>query len=167
MTRSLTLARRSALALLVAAATLAACGGSDDGGGRAAGGHESPPPSQPASGHESPPPSQPAARAAAPALVPDTPDVPVEPQFACPAGGIDEVTALQQAVDEGHQPWRLSAPDVAAACTFGVAGSRVEPAGEHRYEVTEVATGERALVELAQPLGSGGIWVARRVTPLP
>jgi hypothetical protein len=172
MKLSLTIARRSALALLVAAATLAACSGNDDG--RAAGGHEPPPASRPAGGHEPAPASRPAERAARPAP-PSRPaaqaaqpaDAPDETRFACPAGGIDEVTALQQAVDEGHQPWRLSATYVAAACTFGVGGTTVEPAGENRYEVTEVSTGDRVLVELAQPLGPDGIWVASRVTSLP
>lgn len=77
---------------------------------------------------------------------------------------MDEVRTLQAGVDQGHQPWRLSAPDVAAACTFGVPGSSVEPAGPDRYQVTEMATGRAALVELAQPLGSGTVWVSTRIT---
>jgi hypothetical protein len=60
----------------------------------------------------------------------------------CPKGGMDEVVALQQAVDEGHQPWRLSAPEVAAACTFGATDAQVEPAGTDRFQVSQPSTGQ-------------------------
>jgi hypothetical protein len=86
--------------------------------------------------------------------------------FVCPEGGMDEVVALQQAVDEGHQPWRLSAPDVAAACTFGAPDAQVEPAGINRFQVGQPSTGLRIIVDLAQPLGPGTIWVVTSVTPL-
>jgi hypothetical protein len=87
-------------------------------------------------------------------------------QFACPEGGMDEVVALQQAVEEGHQPWRLSAVDVAAACTFGAPDAQVEPAGIDRFQVSQPSSRQRVIVELAQPLGPGTIWVVTRVTPL-
>jgi hypothetical protein len=58
----------------------------------------------------------------------------------------------------------LSAPDVAAACTFGVPTSSVQPDGPGRYRVTEAATGRTALVELARPLGAATVWVATSVT---
>lgn len=89
------------------------------------------------------------------------------PQFVCPEGGMAEVVALQQAVDDGHQPWRLSAPDVAAACTFGVGGASVEaePPGPNTYRVTSDNGGGTMLVEVAQPLGPGTIWVVTRATP--
>jgi hypothetical protein len=86
-------------------------------------------------------------------------------RYTCPEGGIDAVRALQQAVDQGHQPWRLSAEDVAAACTFGVGASTVEPAGPNRYEVTETSTGDRLLVTVAQPLGPNTIWAVTSTTP--
>jgi hypothetical protein len=86
--------------------------------------------------------------------------------FVCPEGGMDDVIALQQAVDEGHQPWRLSAPDVAAACTFGASDAQVEPAGTNRFQVSQTSTGQRVIVDLAQPLGPGTIWVVTSVTPL-
>jgi hypothetical protein len=86
--------------------------------------------------------------------------------FVCPEGGMDEVVALQQAVDEGHQPWRLAAPDVAAACTFGAPDAQVEPAGTDRFQVSQPSTGQRVIVDLAQPLGPGTIWVVTSVTPL-
>jgi hypothetical protein len=86
--------------------------------------------------------------------------------FVCPEGGMDEVVALQQAVDEGHQPWRLSALDVAAACTFGATEAQVEPAGTNRFQVSQPNTGQRVIVDLAQPLGPGTIWVVTSVTPV-
>jgi hypothetical protein len=79
---------------------------------------------------------------------------------------MDEAVALQHTVDEGHQPWRLSAPDVAAACTFGVPGTAVEPAGTNRYRVSHTSSGESAMVNVAQPLGPDGIRVVTSVTPL-
>jgi hypothetical protein len=88
-----------------------------------------------------------------------------EAHFVCPDGGMAEAEALQRAVDEGHQPWWLSAPDVAAACTFGIPGTAVEPAGTNRYRVSHPSSGESAMVEVAQPLGPSGIWVVTSVTP--
>jgi hypothetical protein len=85
--------------------------------------------------------------------------------FVCPEGGMGDVVALQQAVDEGHQPWRVHAPDVAAACTFGAPHAQVEPAGTNRFQVSQPSTGQRVIVDLAQPLGPGTIWVVTRVTP--
>jgi hypothetical protein len=38
-----------------------------------------------------------------------------DPHFVCPDGGMHAVVALQQAWEDGHQPWLGSAPDVAAA----------------------------------------------------
>jgi hypothetical protein len=86
--------------------------------------------------------------------------------FLCPEGGMGDVIAVQQAVDEGHQPWRLSAPDVAAACTFGAPDAQVEPAGTDRFQVSQPSTGQRVIVDLAQPLGPGTIWVVTSATPL-
>jgi hypothetical protein len=88
------------------------------------------------------------------------------PHFVCPDGGMDAVVALQQAWEDGHQPWLGSAPDVAAACTFGAPESLVEPAGPNRYQVTHATatTSESAIVELAQPLGPGTVWVAVEIT---
>jgi hypothetical protein len=76
---------------------------------------------------------------------------------------MDAVIDLQHAVDEGHQPWRLSAEDVAEACTFGP-NSSLERAGTNRYHVTDPATGRGAIVDLAQPLGPDHIWVVTRIT---
>jgi len=83
--------------------------------------------------------------------------------FVCPEGGMGDVIALQQAVNEGHQPWWVSAPDVAAACTFGAPDAQVEPAGTNRFQVTEPSTGQRVIVDLAQPLGPGTVWVVTSV----
>jgi hypothetical protein len=89
---------------------------------------------------------------------------PAAPHYLCPDGGLDEVRELQDAVDQGHQPWRLSAPDVAAACTFGVPGTQVQAVGPHRYRVTQPSTGRTATVDLAQPLGPGTVWAATAIT---
>jgi hypothetical protein len=113
---------------------------------------------QPADQPATPPTDRPATP---PTTVAPQPD---GPRFVCPEGGIDAVAALQRAVDQGHQPWRMSPEDVAAACTFGAVDT-VEPAGADRYRVTDDATGESALVEVAQPLGAGTIWVVTSVTP--
>lgn len=85
-------------------------------------------------------------------------------RFVCPEGGMDVVIELQHAVDDGHQPWRLSPEEVAVACTFGGADTVVEPTGTNRYQVTDPATGESAVVDLAQPLGPGTIWVVTHIT---
>jgi hypothetical protein len=85
--------------------------------------------------------------------------------FLCPEGGIDAVRELQREVDAGHQPWRLSATDVAAGCTYGLGAATVEPAGAHRYRVTNTSTGERLLVTVAQPLGPGTVWAVTRIAP--
>lgn len=86
--------------------------------------------------------------------------------FVCPDGGIDAVLELQHAWEDGHQPWLGSAPDVAAACTFGGPESSVEPVGPDRYQVTRTtaANGESAIVELAQPLGPHTVWAAVEIT---
>jgi hypothetical protein len=101
----------------------------------------------------------------APPPTADRTSQPAELHFVCPDGGMDEAEALQRAVDEGHQPWWLSAPDVAAACTFGIAGTAVEPAGTNRYRVSHASSGESAMVDVTQPLGPDGIWVVTSVTP--
>lgn len=154
--------RRAALPLLLAATLVAAgCGGgSHDDAARAA---SSRPPA-PTTTRPSPTATAPRPVAAtAPTTTAPAP-APAPTRYVCPEGGIAEVRTLQRAVDQGHQPWRLSAEDVAAACTFGGPGTTVTPAGDHRYRVTEAGTGRMALVTLAQPLGPGTIWVATSVT---
>lgn len=89
---------------------------------------------------------------------------PAEVHFICPDGGMDEAIALQHAVDEGNQPWWLSAPDVAAACTFGIPGTTVQPAGTNSYQVSNASNDQHAIVEVIQPLGPSGIWVVTSVT---
>jgi hypothetical protein len=116
----------------------------------------------------------PAASTDTPQAEPSDPPTPTADQtsretgvhFVCPDGGMDQAITLQRAVDDGHQPWWLSAPDVAAACTFGVPGTAVEPAGTNRYQVSHGGSDEKALVDVTQPLGPNGIWVVVSVTPL-
>ncbi|HET6684982.1 MAG TPA: hypothetical protein VFH02_00505 [Jiangellaceae bacterium] len=154
--------RASALPILVAATVLAACGGG--AGDRSVERAQTVSPdastTDTTASAESP---------AVPAGDPASADQsqPDEPRFVCPEGGLDEVIALQASVDQGHQPWRLSAPDVAAACTLGISGTSVEPAGVNRYHVTHAASGESVIVDLAQPLGPDGIWVVTSVTTSP
>jgi hypothetical protein len=95
---------------------------------------------------------------------PSTITVPKQ-RFVCPLGGIKEAIELQRAVDQGHQPWRLSPTDVATACTFP--DGEVDALGGNTYRVTRVSTGQTVIVEEAQPVrpGPGGIWVVTKVTP--
>jgi hypothetical protein len=86
--------------------------------------------------------------------------------YVCPEGGLDAVRELQSSVDSGHQPWRLSAEDVAAGCTFGVGGATVLAEGDDTYRVTSDDDGSVVVVELAQPLGPGTIWAATSITPV-
>jgi hypothetical protein len=89
---------------------------------------------------------------------------PAEVNFVCPDGGMDQAVALQHAVDAGAQPWWLSAPEVAAACTFGIPGTTVQPAGTNSYQVSNASSDQHAIVEVTQPLGPNGIWVVTSVT---
>lgn len=78
-----------------------------------------------------------------------------------------DAAALQQSVDDGHQPWRLDPEMVAgagAACFFGGPAAAIEPAGGNRYVATSAATGEHAIVEVTQPLGPGTVWLVSDVT---
>lgn len=160
------------LAAILVAATLGACGGGARSGGEAAGGPTSTSPTEaapaPDAGAPTAAPDEEPAASPEPAPAPPAPAPAPEDgsdTYLCPEGGIAEVTALQDAVDQGHQPWRLSASAVAVACTFGGAAT-AEPAGPTSYRVTSTSTGEVALVELAQPLGPGGIWVVTAVAPV-
>ena len=161
MPRLPSIIRASTLSILSAATVLAACGAAGDRSvdtGRTV----SPDTSIDRAATSAKPPAEPVGRSAD--ARPSDPD---DVRFVCPEGGIDEISALQDSVDQGHQPWRLSAPDVAAACTLGIPGTSVEPAGVNRYQVTDAATGESVIVTLAQPLGPDGIWVVTSVTAGP
>ena len=167
MRKFLTISLAAALPVILAVTVLAACGGTDgatDTAARApaearAQSDRSATGASPSTG--APTGTTRAGTAQAPQA--DTYD---DARFACPDGELDDVIALQQAVDEGHQPWRLSAPDVAVACTFGAPDAQVEPFGTNRFQVSQPSTGQRVIVDLAQPLGPGTIWVVTSVTPL-
>jgi hypothetical protein len=91
---------------------------------------------------------------------------PDEPDSECAEGGMDEAIALQSAFEEGHQPWRGSPESVAeagAACALDTPGT-IEPAGTNRYRATDSSTGESVIVEVAQPLGHGTVWLVTAVT---
>jgi hypothetical protein len=84
----------------------------------------------------------------------------------CSDGG--SAAELQRSFDKGHQPWRadpLSVAGAGAGCYFGGAASSIEPAGPGRYLATDAVTGEQAVVELTQPLGSGTVWLIAAVVP--
>ncbi|HKE75935.1 MAG TPA: hypothetical protein VKB57_20125 [Acidimicrobiales bacterium] len=153
--------RRAALPLLLAATlAVAGCGrgGTHDGGGPAAAAR--PTTTRPTT--TTAPAPRPVA-VTAPTTTTPAP-APAPAPFVCPERTIADVRTLQHAVDQGHQPWLLSPEDVAEACTFPGEATTVTPAGDHRYRVTETRTGRTALVQLAQPLGPGTIWVAAGVT---
>jgi hypothetical protein len=151
---------------LLTATALAACGGAVD---RVADTETQTPTRTTITSPTTPAPANDTSQAEPPDAPPPTADQtsqPAELHFVCPNGGMDEVEALQHAVDAGNQPWWLSAPDVAAACTFGIPGTTVQPAGTNRYQVSNASNGEHAIVEVTQPLGPNGIWVVTSVTPL-
>ena len=167
MKRFLVIALVPAVLLVLASTVLVAR--SDHGGGDGDEGHDTSAAERPATtsatrARPAPSPTIPTITAAPMAAVAPAPAD--DPHFVCPDGGMDAVVALQQAWEDGHQPWPGSAPDVAAACTFGVPESLVEPVGPHRYQVTHTTAiaSESAIVELAQPLGPGTIWVAVEIT---
>jgi hypothetical protein len=75
-----------------------------------------------------------------------------------------EADALQQEVDEGHQPWQADPAAVATAyaeARLGWPGATAATPRPDQYVVTDPASGARATLVLAQPArtGSGGIWV--------
>ena len=166
MKRFLMISLVTAVLVVLAATVLVA---RSDGGGGGDERHDASPAERPATA------SATRARPAPASTTPPTMTAPMaatapapadDPHFVCPDGGMHDVVALQQAWEDGHQPWLGSAPDVAAACTFGVPESLVEPAGPNRYQVTHTiaTTSESAIVELAQPLGPGTVWVAVEIT---
>ena len=75
-----------------------------------------------------------------------------------------QLAELQQAVDQGHQPWRVEPAAVAqafAAARFGWSAATATPTDGHTVEVTDPASGAKATLQLQQPVrtGAGGIWV--------
>lgn len=77
---------------------------------------------------------------------------------------------MQDAVDYGHQPWRTSAVDVAAACAEAVLlpgpeQPTVRRTNPHTVAVRTPSGKLVAIVQLAQPVKQGpeGLWVITRV----
>ncbi|MGH8880474.1 MAG: hypothetical protein ACRD0P_24495, partial [Stackebrandtia sp.] len=142
MRKLVTITLGSVMLVLLAATVLAACGDTVD---RATTDTGPPAPSRAPTITTSTAPPADASQAEPADAPPPTADQTSQPaglRFVCPDGGMDEAVALQRTVDEGHQPWWLSAPDVAAACTFGLPGTAVEPAGTNRYQVSHASSGE-------------------------
>jgi len=82
----------------------------------------------------------------------------------------DQAYAVQDAVDNGHQPWRLSPTGVAGAYAEAVllpgpAQASVRRINPHTVAVRDPSGTLIATVDLAQPVkrGFGGIWVITRV----
>jgi|tagenome__1003787_1003787.scaffolds.fasta_scaffold20859405_2 hypothetical protein len=76
----------------------------------------------------------------------------------------DQEAELQQAVDQGHQPWRTDPAAVAEAfaqASLGWTGATATPTDEHTVVVTDPASGAKVSLRLEQPVGpgAGGIWV--------
>jgi hypothetical protein len=167
MRRFLTSSLAPAVPVLLAVTVLAACGGKDgdtDAAARAPAAARAR--SDTSAISASPTTGSPAETAEGGTTQAPQADAYDDVHFVCPEGGMGDVVAVQQEVEEGRQPWRLSAPDVAAACTFGVADGKVEPAGADRFQVSQPSTGQRVIVDVAQPLGPGTVWVVTSVTPL-
>ena len=82
----------------------------------------------------------------------------------------EQAYAMQDAVDDGHQPWRLSPAGVArsyaeAVLLPGPAQASVRRTNPHTVAVRDPNGTLIATVDLAQPVkrGFGGIWVITRV----
>jgi hypothetical protein len=93
-------------------------------------------------------------------------DATLTPGTALPGESLsaDEAAALQQSVDEGHQPWRLDPAMVAEAyvrSSLGWDDVEVAMADPHTVEVTHRADGRIVTLQVRQPVreGTGGIWV--------
>lgn len=82
----------------------------------------------------------------------------------------EQAWQVQEAVDDGHEPWRTSPTDSVmpyAIDVLGVARPIVRLVDPHTVEVSRPGAGVIATVQVTQPVtrGSGGIWVITRVDP--
>jgi len=174
---------RKLLVTVLALTAMAACGG-DPGtvGTTSAATLDRPPRTQPAepsstttsttSTTSTPPPAPTTTTApVTPATTAEPAPVPAPERTArpdCSEGGGDVAAELQRSFDQGHQPWRadpLAVAGAGAACHFGTTASSIEAAGPHRYLATDAGSGDQAVVELTQPLGTGTVWLIAAVTP--
>ncbi|WP_240918452.1 acyl transferase [Rhodococcus sp. 14C212] len=103
---------------------------------------------------------------------PETPPAPTSEDTTPPPGSSfpgenltpGEAEALQRAVDEGRQPWRLDPSLVAqafVAARFGWSDTDARAADPHTVEVTNRADGSIVVLQLRRPAreGADGIWV--------
>jgi hypothetical protein len=169
MRRFLTILLGSTASVLLAIAVVAACG--DDSDPRSSESSDTTAPDTTAQARPSrvrattsAPPSTTASTSPEPAAE-DTTISPDDAYAGCSELGTDAV-ALQHAFEEGHQPWRgsESVAEAGAACAFDTAPGSLEAVGENRYRATNTATGEQVIVEVAQPLGPGTVWLIASVT---
>ena len=76
----------------------------------------------------------------------------------------EQAAALQQSIDEGHQPWRVH-PDMVAeayvASRFGWDDVQAALADPHTVEITNRPDGRMVTLQLRQPVRQDerGIWV--------
>jgi hypothetical protein len=84
-----------------------------------------------------------------------------------PVKTLAQARELQDSVDAGHQPWRLSAESVSTAYAeteLGLFGPFVERVGQAAYQVRSHNGEWEATLYLAQPVRhTNGIWVVTRV----
>lgn len=151
---------RSWAALVVAAVALTGCG--DD--------HTSATPATSTSAAET---SSGSVQPSTTPSAPSTPRTPTPPPAPSPTPGAAiageafsaaQLDELQQAVDEGHQPWRLDVAAVAEAFTrdrLGWTDVQVGLADPHTAEVTSGTDGRMVTLQLRQPAreGADGIWI--------
>jgi hypothetical protein len=84
-----------------------------------------------------------------------------------PVKTLTQARELQDSVDAGHQPWRLSAEEVSrvyAETELDLFGPFVEQVGPAAYQVRSHNGEWEATLYLAQPIRhTNGIWVVTRV----
>jgi hypothetical protein len=82
-----------------------------------------------------------------------------------PVTSLAQARAVQQATKDGHQPWTLSAEQVATSYTHYVIGwpqARIDRLAEHVFQAT--AGAQVAVITLTQPIGRPGtVWAVGSV----
>lgn len=163
---------RCLVALAVVALVVAGCGGRGESNSRATGSTASPATSsaqQPTSASARTGAS--ARTTSAPPSARTTPTPSEHPPTITPGTSLpgemisaSQAAALQQSIDEGHQPWRVQPDMVAEAYVrnrFGWEDLDVAMADPHTAEVTNHPDGQRVTLQERQPVREGptGVWV--------
>jgi hypothetical protein len=99
--------------------------------------------------------------------VPPTTTAPARPRDAAPAPCTEsDPEALQRAVEEGHQPWRVDPVAVVNSCVAGEYGwvnPIIEQLAPNTYRATDPLSGQSATVTVARPFHDATIWVVESV----